>query len=192
MDVEFLKTITDKHGISFQKGSCYTCINGADVQDANGETTDLKDKILVLQPDSTPKREKYCIIPKNQENKAIWIKPDVTQTKTGKTYTKDFYLTKKETEYYNNLLQMTGNHIYDRYGLKRDEKFEHTVIFTQDEHNVYMIIELIICSEEKPYIQAVLYEDGYEAACSEAMDELQDVYELKYKNNTYISRQFII
>lgn len=85
---------------------------------------------------------------------------------------------------------MTGNQIYDKYGFKRDETITSTVIFTDQ---FQMDIQLVICEgKSKPYVQAVLFKDGCEVACSDVLDELQDEYELEYNATIYIAKPFVL
>ena len=63
----------------------------------------------------------------------------------------------------NRLIAMNGPEIYQKYGLKRDESITHTFHFL----NGYSLdIKLVICEEERPYIDLILFDDkNREIAC---------------------------
>jgi hypothetical protein len=85
--------------------------------------------------------------------------PDVESD--DKTYhQKTIYISPQENAYYNELLNMTGDQIYEKYGLKRDEAFVHTAHF---DDNVEIDVKLVICDgENKPYVEAVTLKEGEE------------------------------
>lgn len=65
--------------------------------------------------------------------------------------------------YYRQLLSRTGRQLYDEFGLKRDETIIHTAKF----RNGYEAdIKIVICEEDPPYIDAVLFDpQGNEICC---------------------------
>lgn len=100
-----------------------------------------------------------------------------------KTMKQIIKISKKEAERINDLLNLTGNEIYQKYGFKRDESICYTAIFPD---GVEMDIKLVICEGEfYPYTEAILYDNGAELGftvpCGEYMgewdfeDEMNDV-----------------
>lgn len=59
----------------------------------------------------------------------------------------------------NGLLNLTGNEIYQKYGYKRDETITHTAKFP---NGIEADIKLVICEEESPYTEGVLFHNGLE------------------------------
>ena len=84
----------------------------------------------------------------------------------------------------NTLLSMTGNEIYDKYGMKRDETITHTAKFDND---YFMDIKLVICDgEDKPYTEAVLFDpNGNEITCSSIWDEYNGLWILEHECWSY-------
>ena len=69
-----------------------------------------------------------------------------------------------EMQLINNLLNMTGDEIYQQYGYKRDETITHTAKFP---NGIEADIKLVVCEEETPYTEGVLFHDGFELTCTE-------------------------
>ena len=87
----------------------------------------------------------------------------------------------ERTNFINELLHLTGDEIYNKYGFKRDETITETVDFG---NGIEMDIKLVICDgEEKPYTEAVLFRDGYELACTEPDDVFVDTWSIEYETN---------
>lgn len=201
MQVKFLKPIKYKDLI-FDTGKTYDAIDGKTMTlnpndtyiiDQNGQII-IKENpnnyILIKYPNKPIEKNEYCYIHKKNENNIILTLPEITPNKRGQTYTKDYYLTETEKRKFDNMLHMTETEIYDRFGYKKDTIFTDTVIFTE---HIQMDIQFILCGyDEKPYIQAVLFEDGCEVACSEVFDKQPEEYVLHYDSNTYISRLFVL
>lgn len=71
-------------------------------------------------------------------------------------------INQEDAELYADLLSLTGNQVYDKYGLKQDEAYSHVAKFPG---NVEMDIKLVICGgDDRPYTEAVLFKDGCEVA----------------------------
>lgn len=70
----------------------------------------------------------------------------------------------KEMELINDLLSLTGDEIYQKYGYKRDETITHTAKFP---NGIEADIKLVICQEDTPYTEGVLFHNGFELACTE-------------------------
>lgn len=68
-------------------------------------------------------------------------------------------ISKKEMELINDLLNLTGDKIYQKYGYKKDEMITHTAKFP---NGVEADIKLVICEEETPYTEGVLFQNGFE------------------------------
>mgnify|MGYP003188333410 FL=1 len=64
----------------------------------------------------------------------------------------------------NDLLNLTGDEIYQKYGYKRDETITHTAKFP---NGIEADIKLVICEEEAPYTEGVLFHNGFELTCTE-------------------------
>lgn len=194
MRVEFLKTIKNKD-FAFKEGHSYEAIDGKTISyfDDDGNTVyneDLKDSILVRQPNSPVNKDWYCIVDKKSADTLFRILPEITTSYGNRVYTKDYYIEQSEHELCKTLLSMTGNQIYDKYGFKRDETITSTVIFTD---HFQMDIQLVICDgDSKPYVQAILFENGCEVACSDVLDELLDEYKLEYNATIYIAKPFVL
>lgn len=196
MFVKFIKTIKHKNHILFKGQHQYEAIDGKTISYLDDDDTlvyneDLKDMILVRQPTSTKNNDEYCCIPKSKEGVLFHIIPEIFPKSgtDGKIFTKDFYITEEEKQTYQKLLRQTCRKIYDKYGLKRDEAFTHTVVFDDD---IQMDIQLVICENDKPYVQAVLFDNGCEVACSEVIEEIISEFKLNYNNNTYSANTFVI
>ena len=96
-------------------------------------------------------------------------------------YTQIIEIPKKDYELYSKLLTMTGNEIYAKYGFKRDETFTYTANFP---NNTECDVKLVICeNEDKPYIEAILFQNGCEIAVSDVGDNIIDTWTLTDDNN---------
>ena len=70
----------------------------------------------------------------------------------------------KEMELINDLLNLTEDEIYQKYGYKRDETITHTAKFP---NGIEADIKLVICEDESPYTEGVLFHNGFELTCTE-------------------------
>lgn len=70
----------------------------------------------------------------------------------------------EEMKLINNLLNLTGSEIYDKYGYKRDETITHTATFP---NGIEADIKLVICEDDKPYTEGVLFCNGSELTCTD-------------------------
>lgn len=84
----------------------------------------------------------------------------------------------------NKLLSMTGNEIYDKYGMKAGETITHTAEF---DDGCFMDIKLVICDgDDKPYTEAVLFDPkGNEVICSEPWDDYDGLWIIGHGNWSY-------
>lgn len=73
-------------------------------------------------------------------------------------------ITKEEAELIEDLLNLDGDKIYQKYGYKRDETITHTANFG---NGIEADIKLVICEEESPYTEGVLFHNGFELTCTE-------------------------
>ena len=94
-------------------------------------------------------------------------------------------ISKKEIELIDNLLNMTGNEIYQKYGFKRDETIiNHSVKFP---NGIEADIKLVICGdEEKPYIEGILFHNGFELICTESFNVYNKEWNFEYDGVEYI------
>ena len=109
---------------------------------------------------------------------------DITMSWDDDVERKTIYIQKDLLDHYNSILRLTGNEIYDKYGLKRDETFSWSVNFG---NGIEADIRLVVCEgEDKPYTECVLYKDGCEVFCSDACDYLQGEWELLDDKKKYV------
>ena len=73
-------------------------------------------------------------------------------------------ISSKEMKLINDLLNLTGDEIYQKYRYKRDETITHTTKFS---NGVEADIKLVICEDEHPYTEGVLFHNGFELTCTE-------------------------
>ena len=97
--------------------------------------------------------------------------------------TKTLMIPQKDMELYSKLLNMTGEEAYKKYGFKRNDIFVHTVSF---EKGIEADIKLVLCEDECPYTEGVLFQNGHEIGCTEPGDELLGEYGFEYENEEYI------
>lgn len=83
----------------------------------------------------------------------------------------------------NNLLKLTGSEIYDKYGFKRDETITHTAKFP---NGIEADIKLVICEDDKPYTEAVLFHNGSELTHTDHYDEYKCEWFFRYNNIEYV------
>ena len=86
-------------------------------------------------------------------------------------------------EHINQLLNMTGEEIYQKYGYKRDETITKTAKFP---NGIEADIKLVICEEEKPYTEGVLFDNGSEVACTEPDETYDGPWEFEYNGTEYV------
>lgn len=68
-------------------------------------------------------------------------------------------ISSKEMKLINDLLSLTGDEIYQKYGYKQGETITHTAKFP---NGIEIDIKLIICKEGFPYTEGVLFHNGQE------------------------------
>lgn len=86
---------------------------------------------------------------------------------------------------YQYLLGRNGRQLYDEFGLKRDETITHTAKFC----NGYEAdIKIVICEEDPPYIDAVLFDPrGSEVCCESSEDDFGGEYWFRdHAGNDYL------
>lgn len=83
----------------------------------------------------------------------------------------------------NNLLGLTGNEIYSKYGLKRDETITHTAKFP---NGIEADIKLVICEDDKPYTEGVLFCNGFELVCTDPGDSYDGEWHFEHNGIEYI------
>lgn len=94
-------------------------------------------------------------------------------------------LDQEELDFINALLSMTGDEIYEKYGLKRDETIVYTAVFPD---GMQTDIKLVICDgENNPYTEAVLFnKNGFQKAYTDPEDEYTGDWELEYDDVNYV------
>ena len=97
--------------------------------------------------------------------------------------TKNILISKKESDFIATLLTMTGSEIYDKYGLKRDETITHTAVL---ENGLEADIKLVICEDDKPYTEGVLFLNGSEVCHTDCEEEYLGEWEFEYEGKDYI------
>ena len=97
--------------------------------------------------------------------------------------TETIVISKKEMELINDLLKLTGDEIYDKYGYKRDETITHTAKFP---NGIEADIKLVICEEEYPYTEGVLFHNGCELNCTDGEDIYDGEWVFEYNGIEYI------
>lgn len=97
--------------------------------------------------------------------------------------TQKILISQKENDFITKLLGMTGPEIYDKYGLKRDETITHTAKF---EGGIEADIKLVICEEDKPYVEGVLFLNGCEIYHTDCEEEYTGEWEFEYDGNEYV------
>ena len=87
-----------------------------------------------------------------------------------------------EMQLINNLLNMTGDEIYQKYGYKRDETITHTAKFP---NGIEADIKLVICEEGTPYTEGVLFHNGCELICTEPNCTYDGEWDFEYDGTEY-------
>lgn len=90
---------------------------------------------------------------------------------------------KREAKLIQSLLNLSGNEIYNKYGLHQYESITHTVRF---DDGVEAGIRLVICAgEEAPYTEGILYIDGAETCVTEPQDTYDGEWYFEYYGEEY-------
>lgn len=118
-------------------------------------------------------------------NGELCVEEDANDTaeKTAR-YDVAITISKKDVDFYNELMGMEGCAIYKKYGLKRDER---PCALTASFSNGYqMDIDLIICKEDSPYLNIVLFNaNGVEVNCETGEGRIDDEYCLSDDTGDY-------
>ena len=81
-------------------------------------------------------------------------------------YESEILIPEKTADFLNQLMDMTGDEIYQRYGMKRDETYTYTAKFPD---GMEADIKLVICEEENyPFVEGVLFCNGSEVCHTDA------------------------
>lgn len=143
---------------------------------ANTFNREIAKKVRTAQEDIKTEFCKYC------EEKVCdgCFVDDMTDVYTLRA---EITLDQEELDFINALLSMTGDEIYEKHGLKRDETIVHTVVFSD---GMQADIKLVICDEE-PYTEAVLFDkNGFQKAYTDPGDEYTGDWELEYDDVNYV------
>ena len=105
-----------------------------------------------------------------------------------KTKTQTITIPKQQMQIINEILTMTGDKIYDKYGYKRDEVISYTAKFDDDDGiSIEADIKLVICDGcETPYTEGVLFENGHECTHTEVDETYEGEWIFEYKDTQYI------
>lgn len=92
-------------------------------------------------------------------------------------------ITNAERNLINDLLNLTGDEIYQKYGYKRNETIVHTAKFA---NGIEADIKLVISEEESPYTEGVLFHDGYELTRTDPDDTYDGEWDFECDELKYI------
>lgn len=144
---------------------------------ANTFNKELAKKVRNVQEDIKTDFCKYC------EEKACdgCFVGDMTEVYTLRA---EITLEQEKLDFINALLSMTGDEIYGKYGLKRDETIVYTAVFPD---GMQADVKLVICDgENKPYTEAVLFDkNGFQKAYTDPKYEYTGDWELEYDDVNY-------
>lgn len=91
-------------------------------------------------------------------------------------------ISRKEMDLINDLLNLSGDEIYQKYGYKRDETIIHTAKFPNE---VEADIKLVICEEESPYTEGVLFHGEYELTRTDPDDTYDREWDFEFNELKY-------
>lgn len=91
-------------------------------------------------------------------------------------------ISKNEIKLINDLLHLTGPEIYQKYGYKRDETITHTAQFP---NGIDIDIQLVICEDDKPYTQGVMFHNGNEVTCTDCEETYDGEWLFEYNETEY-------
>lgn len=92
---------------------------------------------------------------------------------------------KRDAELIQSLLNLSGNEIYDKYGLHQYDSITYTARF-DDESEAEADIKLVICGgEEAPYTEGILYINGVETCVTEPQDTYDGEWYFEYLGEEY-------
>lgn len=92
-------------------------------------------------------------------------------------------ISREEKDFINDLLNLSGDEIYQKYGYKRDETIIHTAKFS---NGIEADIKLVISEEESPYTEGVLFHDGYELTRTDPDDVYDGEWDFEFNGLKYI------
>ncbi len=95
----------------------------------------------------------------------------------------DIVIPQKEMEMINDLLNLPSKEIYNKYGLKRDETITHAAKFP---NGIEADIKLVICDEDQPYTEGVLFQNGVELTHTECEDTYEGEWYFEYDGIEYV------
>ncbi len=104
---------------------------------------------------------------------------------TSKEYHVDLYASSaQEDKIIEDLIEMTGDETYDKYGMKRDEIITHTAKF---DDGIEVDIKLVVAENDSyNWCEAVIFKNGSEIGCSDVSEELFGPWELEdHEGNKY-------
>ena len=94
----------------------------------------------------------------------------------------DRKISRDEIDLINALLNLTGEEIYQKYGYK-NEIITHTAKFP---NGIEADIKLVICEDEPPYAEGVLFHNGFELTCTEPDDTYDREWNFEFNGIEYV------
>ena len=99
-----------------------------------------------------------------------------------KSINRTIKISNAEMNVINDLLALTGDEIYQKYGYKRDDVIAHTAKFPNGiEADIKLVIE-----DEHPYTEGVLFRNGVELTCTDPDEEYEGEWDFTYDGVEYI------
>lgn len=93
-----------------------------------------------------------------------------------------YKINNKRGQNINDLLNLSGDKIYQRYGYKRDETIIHTAKFSS---GIEADIKLIICEDESPYTEGILFQNGHELTRTDPNDTYNGKWDFEFNEFKY-------
>lgn len=98
----------------------------------------------------------------------------------------DRMISQERADFINRLLMLNSDEIYALYGFKRDEVITEDCYFDDGSKAE---IRLIICEDDKPYTEGILYQNGREVCVTDPDDEFICTWDFEDDNgNKYIAK----
>ena len=93
-------------------------------------------------------------------------------------------ISEKELNIINDLLELNGDEIYQKYGLKRDKTITRTAKFP---NGIEVDIKLVICDgDATPYTEGVMFRNGMEVACIDGENGYDGEWWFKHNSVQYL------
>lgn len=93
-------------------------------------------------------------------------------------------ISKKKMDMINDLLDLTGDEIYQKYGLKRDETIVNTAKFP---NGIEVDIKVVICDgDDTPYTEGIMFHNGSEVSFIDGENGYDGEWWFKYDGVQYL------